>query len=341
MDPDVLDALRGTLRAVVREPTDRPLADRLDELGWDDVLRDDESTALRTLFEVKGETRADVDALGPLLARELLRAAGLPPEDATVVLGPSLRPDDASATVAGDAVVVDGVVLSSLSPSLIVCAVDAGAPRVALVTRPDGTATSPLSGFDESYGFASVTCHAAADQVRWLDDGTGARAWATATSTGRWAVAAELVAIAQRVVTEAVAYTNEREQFGRPIGTFQALQHRLAAATTLRVGAAAIVAEAARDRDPWTALVAKHVAGHAAERCCTEAQQCYGAIGYTWEHGFHHDLRRVYALDRLLGGWRELEHEIGEQLLATRQVPVIGVLDDGELEPGEQRGRAG
>ena len=62
------------------------------------------------------------------------------------------------------------------------------------------------------------------------------------------------------------------------------------------------------------------------DRACTEAQQCYGAIGFTWEHEFHLYLRRTYVLDSMLGGWRALEFEIGSDLQATGHVPQIGSL---------------
>jgi alkylation response protein AidB-like acyl-CoA dehydrogenase len=86
------------------------------------------------------------------------------------------------------------------------------------------------------------------------------------------------------------------------------------------------VAEAAADGSPWTALVAKALAGRAAEEACTQAQQVYGAIGFTWEHEHHRYLRRTYALDWLLGDWRTLEHQIGARLQETAVVPRIGDL---------------
>jgi len=74
------------------------------------------------------------------------------------------------------------------------------------------------------------------------------------------------------------------------------------------------------------ALVAKALAGRAAENACTQAQQSYGAIGFTWEHEFHRYLRRTYVLDWLFGGWRTLEREIGTRLIDAREVPRIGSL---------------
>jgi alkylation response protein AidB-like acyl-CoA dehydrogenase len=104
------------------------------------------------------------------------------------------------------------------------------------------------------------------------------------------------------------------------------LQHRLASAHASAVGASQVVAEAASSGSSWVALVAKALAGHAAEDCCTQAQQAYGAIGFTWEHPFHRSLRRMYVLDWLFGGWRQLEFEIGIRLQQTGEVPRIGDL---------------
>ncbi len=137
----------------------------------------------------------------------------------------------------------------------------------------------------------------------------------------RWALAAELSGIGRHVISRAVDYARERKQYGRPIGTFQAVQHRLAAAFASVVGAADVVAEAATSASPWTALVAKAAAGRAREEACTQAQQAYGAVGFTWEHEFHHALRRTYLLDRLFGDWRTLEREIGECLLREGRAP--------------------
>jgi alkylation response protein AidB-like acyl-CoA dehydrogenase len=115
-------------------------------------------------------------------------------------------------------------------------------------------------------------------------------------------------------------------QYGKPIGTFQALQHRLASAHALVVGARRLAEEAAAAGDPWTSMVAKSLAGRAAENACTEAQQCYGAIGFTWEHEFHRYLRRTYLLDALLGDWRTLEHQIGSAIQASGTVPRISAI---------------
>ncbi len=295
MDLDTRELLRKTLRPVLAERSGRSLAARLDELGWDDVVADDPATAICTLFETKGEVLGGGDALGPLLARRVAEAAGVPEAaDATVVL--------------------DGFAFGPLAATVLVPGADR---RVALA------ASSPFDAEEVE----SLDEHTQVFRVRGsLTDPTwlAAGVWEEALAAGRWALGAELTGIAQQVVADAVAYTAVRRQYGRPIGSFQALQHRLANAHVSMVGARRVVDEAASTGSPWTALIAKALSGAAAEEACTHAQQCYGAIGFSWEHTFHRYLRRTYILDRLLGGWRELEVEIGRRLLADRVVPKLG-----------------
>lgn len=258
LDPDMLDMLRSSLLHVLTEESNAPLADRLAELGWDEVVETDAATALRTLFEIKGDTLSDEDALGPTLARKYTELTG----------------SDATAVVVGD---------------------------LGRVTVIDASGTDTETIVD-------------------------AATWTALEAHGRWLVACELVGIGRHVIASAVDYTRERVQYGKPIGVFQALQHRLASAHAMVVGAGHLTTEAGRDGDSWTAMVAKCMAGQAAEFACTQAQQCYGAIGFTFEHEFPGYLRRMYALDRMFGDWRTLEHEIGSRLQETGVVPRIGTL---------------
>jgi len=183
-----------------------------------------------------------------------------------------------------------------------------------------------VEGIDEDLHVVSIDARVPLATATWCDGQAAAAAWEGAVAHGRWALAAELLGIGRHVVAHAVTYAGERTQYGRAIGTFQAVQHRLASAHAAVVGAASVVTEAAESGSSWDAMVAKALAGRAAEEACTQAQQVYGAIGFTWEHEFHRYLRRMYVLDRLLGDWRTLEHEIGARLQSTRTVPRIGAL---------------
>lgn len=315
LDAEQLAMLRGSLRHVLGEASRQPLGQRLSELGWDELVADDGPSAWGALFDVKGELAANVDALGPALAAYLADRAGEPSLADAVVALPSPY---------GDSSESDGMLaveaITTVTPATARLVVPVGG-RLAVVDA-SGLVCSPIAGFDDLQGLQRVTGLVETADARWV----GGAAWPDVVARGRWLLASELVGIGRHVVAEAVDYTKQRVQYGQPIGVFQALQHRLASAHALVVGAGHLADEAGRSGDGWTALVAKCMAGRAAEEACTQAQQCYGAIGFTWEHEFHRYLRRTYALDRLFGDWRTLEHEIGDHLQATNVVPRIGTL---------------
>jgi alkylation response protein AidB-like acyl-CoA dehydrogenase len=104
-----------------------------------------------------------------------------------------------------------------------------------------------------------------------------------------------------------LAYAKARVQFDRPIGSFQAVQHKLANMALVREQAwsavyyAAMTIDASDPDVQRAAHVAKVMAGEAAKVNAKDAIQIHGGIGYTWEHGLHVLLKRA-ALDRSLFG---------------------------------------
>jgi alkylation response protein AidB-like acyl-CoA dehydrogenase len=243
--------------------------------------------------------------------------------DAMVAFPVSLRADEPAVAGAGDELHINAVLLAWPSPGKTIV-VPTGGNGIACVAV-DGLTVVPIEGLDPDLGLVRVEGSvAAASATRF--DGPAAAAWVAAVATGRWALAAELVGVARQALAGAIAYAADRRQYGRAIGSFQAVQHRLADAHAAIVGAADVVEEAARSGSPWAALTAKALAGRACEDAGRHSQQVYGAIGFTWEHDLHRRLRRGYVLDALLGDWRRLEVEIGERLERTRAVPRIGEL---------------
>ncbi len=121
------------------------------------------------------------------------------------------------------------------------------------------------------------------------------------------AAAAELVGTARRSFDMTLAYAKERVQFDVPIGSFQAIQHRLAECSLGVERAIAAVQYAALavdgdDPDRFRAAhVAKAAAGSAATRAAKDAQQVHGGIGYTWEHDTHLFTRHAYGSEHWLG----------------------------------------
>jgi hypothetical protein len=121
------------------------------------------------------------------------------------------------------------------------------------------------------------------------------------------ALAAELLGVTRWLFDAALSYAKERVQFDRPIGSFQAVQHKLADMALVRERAWAAVyyaAMAVDAQDPdrrRAAHVAKAAAGVAARRCAKEAIQIHGGIGFTWVHDLHLFMRRAFVSERLLG----------------------------------------
>ncbi len=136
-------------------------------------------------------------------------------------------------------------------------------------------------------------------------------------------VAAELIGTGQRALDGAVDYAKQRHQFGRPIGSFQALKHMLADrhvqldAARLVVDAAITASEERRLDEltgAWTALVA---ASDAAQAATADALQAHGGIGFTWEHPSHVFLKRVRARRCLFGSSAQQLDALGALLLES------------------------
>jgi alkylation response protein AidB-like acyl-CoA dehydrogenase len=124
-------------------------------------------------------------------------------------------------------------------------------------------------------------------------------------------IAAEMVGTARHTFQMTLEYAKARKQFDVPIGSFQAMQHKLAEMSLALERATAAVHFAAMsvdEDDPARARachVAKAAAGEAARRILKDGIQIHGGIGYTWEHDLHLFLRRATADENLLGttGW--------------------------------------
>ena len=124
---------------------------------------------------------------------------------------------------------------------------------------------------------------------------------------GAWGTAAYLVGLGRRMLDLTVSYVTERQQFGVPIGSFQAVKHHLADSALQLAFARPAVHRAA-----WSLAtsspdarrdvsMAKAMASDAAELAGRKALQCHGAIGYTIEHDLHLFLKRSWALERSWG----------------------------------------
>ena len=250
-----------------------------------------------------GRGVADTAFLGPLLAVDLARQAGVELDEASTsaVLDATLL-DVAVLTPSGetDGVAVDaagserGVVLAAEAPGKVrIHEVALGGPlpatdltrAVVPVTIADGAATGGLDG-------------------ALLTDAEVARSRAL----GLTVTVADLVGVIEGALATTIAYAQERQQYGVPIGSFQAVQHLLAEARVLLEGSISVAHYAAWAVDalpPSEALdanaVAKAYCARAARTVCETAIQVHGGIGNTWECFVHVYLRRALLSSAVLG----------------------------------------
>jgi alkylation response protein AidB-like acyl-CoA dehydrogenase len=171
---------------------------------------------------------------------------------------------------------------------------------------------------------------------------SGAEGWATvnrAFDRGALAVSAQLLGLADRMLTMTVEYVNQREQFGVPVGSFQAVKHRLADALLALEFARPVVyraaysmaslgAETQRSRDVSMAKIYAATAAHQVGRA---ALQCHGAIGYTVEYDLHLFMKRAWALESVWAevGWHR--DRVAAAVLGSTPPPLSSRPDDQPL----------
>jgi alkylation response protein AidB-like acyl-CoA dehydrogenase len=214
------------------------------------------------------------------------------------VAGP--KPGDAATGVARLRGMVSGV--ADALPATVLLVPADGVPHglyLVDVSAP-GVAKAPVVSLDMTRQLCDLSFDDA--QGTLIASGPAAsQALEAALAAGAGVLASELVGLAQRCVDMTVAYVKERHQFGRPVGSFQALKHRLADVwvTVSQARAAARYAAAclaAADPDaPVAVALAKAYCSDAALLAAQECVQLHGGIGFTWEHPAHLYLKRAKA----------------------------------------------
>jgi alkylation response protein AidB-like acyl-CoA dehydrogenase len=135
------------------------------------------------------------------------------------------------------------------------------------------------------------------------------------------ALALEAVGVASRALDMAVEHARTRQQFGRPVGAFQAVSHQLAeayaqveSARSLALWAGAEVSVGSRDA-PRAAAAAKAAAAETAVHTCECAIQVHGGTGFTWEHPLHRFYKRAQWIEAFMGWPAELRERVAADLL--------------------------
>jgi alkylation response protein AidB-like acyl-CoA dehydrogenase len=249
---------------------------------------------------------AAIDRGDPGVAAELLPAIAAGERIAALVVAPEVAGDDGRLTGSARQV-VDG----HHADLLVVAAPDGlwAVERDAAGVDVTGAPSLDLTRWQAAVSFNAVS-------ATWLGD---ASVSAAAVDLLRVALAVEAVGAARHCLNSTVDYLKTRIQFGKPIGSFQALQHRVAdlavdleAAASTAYYAAWVAADAA-DELPVLAPLAKAVCADAAYRIAAETIQLHGGIGFTWEHDAHLYFKRATATRMMLG-----DSHVQRRLVADR-----------------------
>jgi len=207
---------------------------------------------------------------------------------------------------------------------LLVLARDGGGLSLVRVDpRQPEVRRTPTPAMDQTLRFATVELDGAAGQPV----ATGAEAWLPSVrDVVCVAVTALQVGALQRCLDLTVAYAKQREQFGRPIGSFQALKHRMAdmlvdVETSRSVSWAAAWSASVHAPDlAEKAALAKAWCSEALTRVAEETVQLHGGIAITWEHDAHLYLKRAHALAHLFGSPTEHVRALHPHYLPSRRV---------------------
>jgi alkylation response protein AidB-like acyl-CoA dehydrogenase len=299
------------------EATDGAALDSaLDDIGWRDALEADRPTAVSVLFESQGATTTTSAALDWLLATAL--DADADGAGVAVVL-PSLRRCHAPGRLDGNWCVVEGLGTAAL---------DRCDTALVVAQTPDGDATfavdrglltrRPVQGLDPTLGLFEVMGEF---ETAWAAQPKAAD-WPAAAALGQLALGHELVGAGRTMLALARTHALERMQFGRPIGSFQAVRHRLAESLVALEAAAALLDAAWEDPSPTAAAMAKAFAGRSARTVARHSQQVLAGIGFTTEHPLHRSVRRAIVLDELLGAGTVLTRTLGADILSSATLPA-------------------
>ncbi len=189
---------------------------------------------------------------------------------------------------------------------LVAARTDAGLSLFAVEAGAPGFVATPLATMDQTRKQARLTFDSTPATLVGAD-GDAAPGLERTLQLACVALAAEQVGGAQRVLDNAVDYAKNRMQFGRPIGSFQAIKHKCAD-MLLEVESAKSAAyygawAAATDDEelPLAASLAKSYCSEAYFHCAAENIQIHGGIGFTWEHHAHLYFKRAKSSELLFG----------------------------------------
>ncbi|PTU30422.1 acyl-CoA dehydrogenase family protein [Stenotrophobium rhamnosiphilum] len=234
---------------------------------------------------------AGIPDLGPLTATMAVERLAWLPCTAEIALSMLVRPHLATELPRPFAVIENGRpgrFVATAKTLLIINGDDIGVahPSVDAVEAVDSLYAYPMGTFTGNASVTTLSGSDAANVRKWL----------------RIALAAEISGLLHAAIASTVEHLSIRRQFGRSLGTFQALRHRMAECTVLAGGVRWLVLKAASTEDEGDAALAALHAQESATRIVYDLHQMLGAMGMTLEHPLHLWTYRIKALLSELGG---------------------------------------
>jgi hypothetical protein len=323
------------------------LVSSLEEQGWFELWDEQPRAAARALFGQQGRLARTSPVLTLLMGASVAGPTGSISAESVsagsvgagsisgvvpvLLPGPAAFSDSAFSDGGWAVAGPDGTV-RALAQS---AALDVGRAAVLPVRDGDGlslvelaTGTlrrTPVEGLDPALGLCRVDATVRAG-TPVLIGAEAEWAWRRSVALGRRLLAEEMCGVVAEQLRLALGHAGSRTQFGRPIGSFQAVKHKLA-----EVHVALTVAELAAE-EAWaqpaatSSLLAALLGATAVETANLHCQQVLGGIGFTWEHPFHRYARRGRVLAAVLGSRAQLARELGGQIVDSGELPVLAEL---------------
>lgn len=283
-------ALLDSLDQLLRRHTELPVDQRAARFYYDQAL--DDALAENGYFDI-----ARTDDFGQLEAalvlEQIARLPGVVEAGASLLVAPQLLPESAARPIA--LITGDPGLSQRFLPQAKLALVDLG--HEAAVLELDGLEVEPV---DAIFGYPYGRFRQAPDlsKAQRLGPGSGPklRQW------WRVAMAIEIAASLQTALDFTLAYVKERHVFGRAVGSFQVVQHRLAKNAHIARNLRLMALKAAWSGDEGEAAQAAAFGQRAIPKACFDFHQFNGAMGMTTEHALHLWTMRLRSLQGELGG---------------------------------------
>jgi acyl-CoA dehydrogenase-like protein len=313
--------LRDSLKSVLAQADDHDsIAAALADQGWYDIAAADGDPAWQVLFEECAVALSPAHPLDlllePVLAAggrvtHLIYATERTPAQQALDARRGREPYPRGVTRASrhDP---DRYVVLTARPGGCVTAAEADAAHVTL---------DPAHGLDPDLQLHLAQLHtspepiASGDLTAWINRAQVLQSWA-------------LHALSQRMLAIAIEHVSVRHQFGRPVGSFQAVKHLLADCAVELESQRAVLAYATQspdpDPDPVAVTAARALVGRTSLLVGQAARQVTGAMGFSWEFPLHRYIRRAHSYDLMLGPWELHTRRLGHLILDRSAVPRLG-----------------